>query len=131
MDDLLDRNEDKVSSTSSPPASFHSSDPRRDREWSQNKTCTLILVNLPVELFDIPMLASALLDLLHAYGALQYWIPLPSFGRAIIVYKQVEGARRAKEALDRLLLPLVVEGEEEASGQKEETLIEKQKDGNG
>jgi hypothetical protein len=57
-------------------------------------------------------LAASLLDLLHAFGDLAAWTPLPSFGRALIVYEQVEGAQRAKEALDRLLLPLVGDEEE-------------------
>lgn len=68
---------------------------------------SLILVHLPDEIFTEPALAASLLNLLHAFGNLASWTPLPSFGRALIVYEQVEGAQRAKDALDRLLLPLV------------------------
>lgn len=129
LDDLLKIDEDESSSVSSLPASFHSSDPRNRQSTTEERTCTLILVNLPGEIFDNPTLASSLLDLLHAYGEMQYWTPLPSFGRAIIVYHQVEGARRAKEALDRLLLPLIDEGDEEAQDDNEiSATIEKQSD---
>lgn len=76
-------------------------------------TDTIILVNLPQEVFQMPELASSLLDLLHAYGDMVRWTPLPSFGRALVQYKEVAGANRAKEALDKLLLPVIEEGDEE------------------
>lgn len=68
------------------------------------------LDNVPSEIFQHTDLARSLLDLLHAYGSLYSWTPLPGLGRAIIIYEEVQGAMRAKEALDRLLLPLVEEG---------------------
>jgi hypothetical protein len=101
-----------VASASSVPASFHSADPRKAAQGSC-ATNSLILVHLPEEIFTHPPLAASLLDLLHAFGDLASWSPLPSFGRALIVYQEVEGAQRAKEALDRLLLPLVEEGRSE------------------
>lgn len=61
----------------------------------------------------MPELASSLLDLLHAYGDMVRWTPLPSFGRALVQYKKVAGAVSAKEALDKLLLPIIDEGDEE------------------
>ncbi|KAE8213067.1 hypothetical protein CF327_g3367 [Tilletia walkeri] len=80
---------------------------------------TLILTSLPDSLFQAPELLSSLLDLLHAYGPLQSWTPLPSMGRALVVFEDgieapglrregeltrgQESARRAKEALDKLL----------------------------
>lgn len=98
-----------MASVSSIPASFHSADPRK----TAAATNSLVLVHLPDEIFTHPPLAASLLDLLHAFGDLASWSPLPSFGRALIVYKEVEGAQRAKVALDRLLIPLVDEGQSE------------------
>lgn len=86
-------------------------------------TNTLILVHVPQEVFQHTELAGALLDLLHAYGPLASWTPLSSFGRAIIVYQEIEGATRAKSALDRILLPLVDEGEEEGDIVDEEGVL--------
>lgn len=91
---------------SSPPASFHSADPRK---VSQEASNSLILVHVPKEVFTYPALAASLLDLLYAFGNLASWTPLPSFQRALIVYEEIEGARRAKEALDKLSLPLINE----------------------
>ena len=107
----------------SPAASFHSSDPRHTYESKAAEatkaksvipTETLILVNVPNEVFYTPSLASSLLDLLHAYGRMEWWLTLPGFGRAIVMYSEIDGAKRAKEALDRILLPLIDEGEDEA-----------------
>lgn len=117
LDLLLDAGSPKATA-SSPPASFHSADPRKSA--SSIPTNSLILVHLPDEIFTHPPLASSLLDLLHAFGDLASWSPLPSFGRALIFYKEVEGAQRAKEALDRLLLPLVEEGKTEEESSKED-----------
>lgn len=122
-------------SVSSPATSFHSSDPRRTGTTdgafapatSAAPTNTLILVHLPYDLFHHPPLIAALLDLLHAYGELRSWTPLPSFGRAIVVYEQAEGAQRAKEALDRLLLPLMDIGDEEEEPEDEMVNIVPQK----
>ncbi len=65
----------------------------------------LIFANLPAEFFHTPALAASLLDTLHVYGALQSYTPLPAFGRAIVVYRDVAGARHAKSKMDLLLLP--------------------------
>ncbi|KDN41063.1 hypothetical protein K437DRAFT_258420 [Tilletiaria anomala UBC 951] len=73
---------------------------------------TLIFASLPPEFFDTPELARALLDLLHAYGKLLSYLPLPLFGRAVVAYEELEAAKRAKEKLDLLLLPFEDESEE-------------------
>lgn len=98
---------------SSSSASFHSGDSRKAPGFAQVATNSLILVHLPDEIFTQPPLAASLLDLLHAYGDLASWSPLPSFGRALIVYEELEGAQRAKDALDRLVIPLMEEGSTE------------------
>lgn len=99
-----------IVSASSSLASFQSADARKAPGFSQEATNSLILVHLPDEIFTQPPLAASLLDLLYAYGNLASWTPLASFGRALIVYKEIQGAQRAKEALDRLVIPLVEEG---------------------
>ena len=78
--------------------------PEHQSAPQQEPTNTLILSNLPVEFF-VPSICSALLSLLHAYGSLVRWNPMPSVGRALIVFEEAQGAQRAKEGLDRLLLP--------------------------
>lgn len=123
LDSLLQMpNEDEQGYGTSPAASFHSSDPRQSyqskaaevtKATSVTPTEALLLVNVPEEVFYTPALASALLDLLHAYGEMEWWLTLPGFGRAIVMYSDKKAAQRAKEALDRILLPLIDEGEEE------------------
>ncbi|KAK0525586.1 hypothetical protein OC834_005110 [Tilletia horrida] len=93
---------------------------------------TLILTSLPESLFEQPELLSSLLDLLHAYGPLQSWTPLPSMGRALVVFEDgidtrtappgtetlptltrgQESAKRAKAALDKLIWGFEEEGGE-------------------
>lgn len=67
-------------------------------------TNTLILSNLPVEFF-IPHICSLLLSLLNTYGPMVRWTPLPSVGRAVVIFEDSEGATLAKAGLDRLVLP--------------------------
>lgn len=67
-------------------------------------TNTLILSNLPVEFF-IPHICSLLLSLLNTYGPMVRWTPLPSVGRAVVIFEDSEGASLAKAGLDRLVLP--------------------------
>ncbi|CAD6886454.1 unnamed protein product [Tilletia controversa] len=107
-------------------------------------TNTLILTSLPDSLFQAPDLLSSLLDLLHAYGPLQSWTPLPSMNRALVVFEDgieapgsraegvlsrgQESAGRAKEALDRLLWGFEEDGgevgEEDVDEEEEERLME-------
>lgn len=71
---------------------------------TNTSTNTLILSNLPVEFF-IPHICSLLLSLLNTYGPMVRWTPLPSVGRAVVVFQDSEGAGLAKAGLDRLVLP--------------------------
>ena len=79
----------------------------------------LIFTSLPPEFFHTPDLARSLLDLLNAYGSLQSYTPLPSLGRAIVVYDDIEAAKVAKSRLDRLLVPFE-DAEEGKEGQEED-----------
>lgn len=112
---------------SSPAASFHSSDPRSNSTLNQTiptstsaplaeRSNSLLFTNLPEPFFTEPSLASALLDLLNAYGPLVSWNPLMSLERATVVYEKWEDAKTAKDRLDRLLLPFEEEGEGEKVG---------------
>ncbi|KAK0552424.1 hypothetical protein OC845_001690 [Tilletia horrida] len=102
-------------------------------------TNTLILTSLPESLFQAPELLSSLLDLLHAYGPLQSWTPLPSMGRALVVFEDgivdpnriatepsqgQRSAKRAKEALDKLLWGF--EDEDRGADQPSEGLEDQQ-----
>ena len=88
-------------------------------------TNTLILSNLPVEFF-IPHICSLLLSLLNTYGPMVRWTPLPSVGRAVVVFEDSEGAAMAKAGLDRLVLPFEdsdVQGVERASEEDDGTIL--------
>lgn len=110
-----------IKQPTSPTASFHSSDPRRLADLSlateaaeSSATNTLNVANLPPAFFEQVDLVRGMLDLLNAYGPLASYAPLPSFGRAIVVFEQAEDAALAKTALDGVLLPWEEDGEEEA-----------------
>lgn len=88
-------------------------------------TNTLILSNLPVEFF-IPHICSLLLSLLNTYGPMMRWTPLPSVGRAVVIFEDSDGAALAKAGLDRLVLPFEdsdVQGVERASDQDDGTIL--------
>ena len=88
-------------------------------------TNTLILSNLPVEFF-IPHICSLLLSLLNTYGPMVRWTPLPSVGRAVVVFEDPEGAAMAKAGLDRLVLPFEdsdVQGVQRASDEDDGTIL--------
>ncbi len=88
-------------------------------------TNTLILSNLPIEFF-IPHICSLLLSLLNTYGPMVRWTPLPSVGRAVVVFEDSEGAATAKAGLDRLVLPFEdsdVQGVERASIEDDGTIL--------
>lgn len=88
-------------------------------------TNALILSNLPVEFF-IPHICSLLLSLLNTYGPMVRWTPLPSVGRAVVVFEDSDGAAMAKAGLDRLVLPFEdsdVQGVERASDEDDGTIL--------
>ncbi|ORY35844.1 Calcipressin-domain-containing protein [Naematelia encephala] len=58
-------------------------------------------------LFSPPIL-TLLRDYYEQYGKIAHWAPVRGFGRAIIVWEQVEGARRAKQGGDWLKLDVDV-----------------------
>lgn len=94
-------------------------------ETTSAATNTLILSNLPVEFF-IPHICSLLLSLLNTYGPMVRWTPLPSVGRAVVVFEDAEGAALAKAGLDRLVLPFEdsdVQGVERASDEDDGTIL--------
>ena len=63
-----------------------------------------MFANLPPGFFDSEELMHQLTGLLHTYGPLVDWTPIPAFGRCIAVFERTEDAANAKRALDRLLL---------------------------
>ncbi|SPO20096.1 uncharacterized protein UTRI_00491_B [Ustilago trichophora] len=88
-------------------------------------TNTLILSNLPVEFFS-PHICSLLLSLLNTYGPMVRWTPLPSVGRAVVVFEDSQGAAMAKAGLDHLVLPFEdsdVQGVERASDEDDGTIL--------
>ena len=68
-----------------------------------DETNTLILVNVPSELFA-PNLLAALRRCFAAYGSILAWAPLHGFRRIIAVYELDAQARAAKVQLDRSVI---------------------------
>lgn len=89
-----------------------------------DETNTLILSNLPNEFF-IPHICSLLLSLLNTYGPMVRWTPLPSIGRAVVVFQDCVGSRLAKEGLDRLVLPFEDEANGDLSATSANTKVER------
>lgn len=67
-------------------------------------TNTLAVTSLPKSFFD-PLILSILRDHFSAFGAINQWVPLPGFGRIIIVYEYEHHAELAKQKSD----PMVVD----------------------
>lgn len=80
---------------SSPPPSPPASEP----------TNTLAVTSLPRSFFD-PIILSMLRDHFASFGDINQWVPLPGFGRIIIVYESEHHAEAVKQQSD----PIVVEG---------------------
>lgn len=89
---------------STPPLDHDHLPPQLISTSRKDATNTLILSNLPPEFF-IPHICSLLLSLLNTYGPMVRWTPLPSVGRAVVVFEDSGGAALAKAGLDRLVLP--------------------------
>lgn len=47
-----------------------------------------------------------------SFGEINQWVPLPGFGRIIIVYENEDDAEEAKKACD----PIILQGEEGETG---------------
>ncbi|KAJ7191521.1 Calcipressin-domain-containing protein [Mycena haematopus] len=67
------------------------------------RTNTLALTPLPKEFFQ-PLILNLLRDHFATYGQLNRWVPLPGFGRIIVVYMQEDDAETAKIHSDPIVL---------------------------
>jgi hypothetical protein len=72
---------------------------------SSDPTNTLAVTSLPRSFFD-PVIMDMLRDHFASYGEINQWVPLPGFGRIIIVYESEHCAETVKRQSD----PIVVEG---------------------
>ncbi|KAF9009553.1 Calcipressin, partial [Cyathus striatus] len=88
------------SATPSPPPS-----PRHGQ-----KTNTLAVTCLPKSFFD-PIILDLLKDHFLTFGEINQWVPLPGFGRIIIVFERDQDAEAAKLACD----PIILEGHEDGN----------------
>lgn len=86
--------------TSSLPSSRLSSSPPPSQ-----KTNTITVTGLPKSFFH-PLVLDVLRTHFAAYGEINRWVPLPGFGRIIIVYNLEDSAESAKLHCD----PIVFQG---------------------
>jgi len=84
------------------------SPPRSSTEAPVEATNTVAVTALPKSFFD-PLILDLLRDHFASYGAINQWVPLPGFGRVIVVYEKDESAESAKVHCD----PIVVQASEE------------------
>ncbi|PPQ82377.1 hypothetical protein CVT25_008338 [Psilocybe cyanescens] len=68
-------------------------------------TNTLAVTSLPKSFFD-PLILAMLRDHFSSFGDINQWVPLPGFGRVIIVYESDHHAELAKSRSD----PIIVDG---------------------
>jgi hypothetical protein len=68
-------------------------------------TNTLAVTSLPRSFFE-PFIMDMLRDHFASYGEINQWVPLPGFGRIIIVYESEHCAETVKRQSD----PIVLEG---------------------
>jgi hypothetical protein len=78
---------------SSPPPSPPASEP----------TNTLAVTSLPRSFFE-PVIMNMLRDHFASYGEINQWVPLPGFGRIIIVYESEHDAETVKRHCDPIVL---------------------------
>lgn len=64
-----------------------------------------MFVHFPPTFFASENTVSLFLDVLHAYGHVVAWTPMPAFRQAMAVFEQASEAQRIKQVLDRLLIP--------------------------
>ena len=64
-----------------------------------------MFVHFPPTFFASENAVSLFLDVLHAYGHVVDWTPMPAFRQAMAVFEEASEAQRIKQVLDRLLIP--------------------------
>jgi len=89
----------------SPPALL-ADHPSPDPESERTNTYALLLPH--ISLFS-PAVLSLLRDYYEQYGTIAHWAPVRGFGRAIVVWEEVEDAERAKKEGDWLRLDVDVD----------------------
>lgn len=73
------------------------SPPRRER------TNTLVVTSLPKEFFE-PRVLDVLRSHFESFGEVNQWVPLPTFGRIIIVFFEEGHAESAKLQCDQIVI---------------------------
>ncbi|KAF9464581.1 Calcipressin [Collybia nuda] len=88
------------------PASRLSPSPPR----STQRTNTITVTSLPKSFFH-PLVLDVLRSHFATYGEINRWVPLPGFGRIIIVFRYEDHAESAKQHCD----PIVLQGSHDRS----------------
>ncbi|TEB31408.1 calcineurin-binding protein [Coprinellus micaceus] len=79
------------------------SSPSPPRSAGSESTNTVTLTGLPKSFFD-PLILDLLKDHFALYGTINQWVPLPGFGRVIVVYEIDVCAENAKIHCDPIAL---------------------------
>lgn len=79
-----------------------SQSPPRSPPRSQ-ATNTVTVTALPKSFFD-PLILNLLREHFASYGEINQWVPLPGFGRVIVVFEEDHSAEMAKQHSDPILL---------------------------
>ncbi|KAF8894820.1 calcineurin-binding protein [Infundibulicybe gibba] len=74
------------------------------------KTNTVAVTSVPKTFFQ-PLVLDTLRSHLASYGEINQWVPLPGFGRILVVYEEDDQAELAKRYCD----PIVLDGSETRS----------------
>lgn len=68
----------------------------------QSKTNSIAITSVPKSFFN-PRTLEVLRNHFAIYGSINQWVPLPGFGRIIVVYYREEDAEEAKQKSDRVI----------------------------
>ncbi|KAK0492083.1 Calcipressin-domain-containing protein [Armillaria luteobubalina] len=84
-----------------PSTSSHA--PSSPPSSSSQRTNSLAVTSLPKTFFH-PVVLTVLKSHFESYGEINQWVPLPGFGRIIVVYTEEEHAEVAKTECDPIIL---------------------------
>ncbi|MBW0555443.1 hypothetical protein O181_095158 [Austropuccinia psidii MF-1] len=70
---------------------------------SSHHSNTIIITSLPKEFFH-PLLQASLRLHFSSYGVISNWISLPGLSRILVVYREIESAKKAKFEMNRFII---------------------------
>ncbi|KAK0185994.1 Calcipressin, partial [Armillaria mellea] len=86
-----------------PSTSSHAPSSSSSSSSSTQRTNSLAVTSLPKTFFH-PVVLTVLKSHFESYGEINQWVPLPGFGRIIVVYTEEDHAELAKTECDPIIL---------------------------